>query len=334
MNDSYTWPSISFRAMGSDFGLWLDADPVLAGGAFDRAVAMIDTLEKRMSRFIAASELTQLNESNGRPAAVSPGLYEVVRRAVEMARQTRGFFDPTLLEDLSRAGYDRSLDRLEPDGGALPAPIPNRVRRGWEGIDFSPDPPTITLPEGVRLDLGGIGKGYTAQVIANFLGEYGPCLVNAGGDIVAGEAPDGYAGWPVTVAAPLHGLDSPEGDILGLWLRNAALATSGVDRRRWLRAGQTYHHLIDPLTGLPASSGLITVSVLHEDGPHAEALATAALVAGVAEGIDLIEAAGAGGLLVTDEGHYHLAGALGQDGLWQLPVVGVQDEDGVAYYEY
>jgi thiamine biosynthesis lipoprotein len=334
MNDGYTWPSISFRAMGSDFGLWLDADPAQADRAFDQAVAMIDSLEQRMSRFIATSELNRLNESNGRPVVVSSELYEVVRRAVEMARQTRGFFDPTLLEDLSRVGYDRSLDQLEPDGGALPAPIANRVRRGWERIDFSPDPPTITLPEGVKIDLGGIGKGYTAQLIAGFLGEYGPCLVNAGGDIVAGEAPDGYAGWPVTIAAPLRGLGGPEGDLLGLWLHNAALTTSGVDRRRWVRAGRTYHHLIDPLTGLPASSGLVTVSVLHADGARAEALATAALVAGVAQGIDLIEAAGAGALLVTDEGHYHLAGTLKQDALWQLPVISVQDDDGVIYYEY
>jgi thiamine biosynthesis lipoprotein len=332
MNGDYTWPSISFRAMGSDFGLWLDADPTLAGREFTQAVAMIDGLEQRMSRFRATSELNRLNESNGHPVAVSPTLYEVVRRAVEMARQTKGFFDPTLLEDLSRAGYDRSLDQIKRNGDALPSPNPNRIRRGWEGIAFCPDPMTIALPEGVRLDLGGIGKGYTAQVVADFLGKTGPCLVDAGGDIVAGDAPDGYAGWPVTIAAPLHGLNSPEGDLLGLWLRNAALATSGVDRRRWVRAGRTYHHLIDPLTGSPASSGLITVSVLHEEGHSAEALATAALVAGLAAGIDLIEAAGAGGLLVTDDGQYYLAGTLKQDGLWQLPVIGIQNDYGVAYY--
>jgi len=208
------------------------------------------------------------------------------------------------------------------------------MQRGWEKIAFTPDPMTVSLPVGVQIDLGGIGKGYTAQVVADFLGQIGPCLVDAGGDIVAGDAPGGYDGWPVSVAAPFLGEGSPERDILGLWLHNAALTTSGVDRRRWVRAGQTYHHLIDPLTRNPSSSGLITVSVWHEDGPTAEALATAALIAGVSAGVDLIESAGAGGLLVTETGQYHLAGTLKQNAQWQIPVIGVQNDNGVTYYGY
>ena len=334
MNEMADWPGTRFRAMGSEFGLWLDADQHVAERAFSRAVAMIDELEQRMSRFLPESELNHLNGSSGRPVIVSPGLYEAIHLAVEMARQTEGFFDPTLLEDLNRVGYDRTLDQMEVDGRAVPAPPRGRVRRGWERITFVPESMTITLPAGVKVDLGGIGKGYTAQKIAEFLGQMGPCLVDAGGDIVAGEAPRGWDGWPVAVEAPFQGLDSPERDILGLWLHDAALTTSGVDRRHWMRGGQVYHHLIDPLTGIPSSSGLITVSVWHKDGPTAEALATAALVAGVSEGIGLIETAGAGGLLVTDTGQYHLAGTLKENPLWQVPVIGVQKKSGVTYYGY
>lgn len=328
------WPDTHFRAMGSDFGLWLDADPVAARQAFRQARTIVDGLEQRMSRFLPDSELNRLNRAAGRPVTVSPELYDVIHRAVDMACRTHGLFDPTLLDDLKRAGYDRSLDQLGTDRGLPTPPPPDRVQRAWEGIALRPDDMTVTLPAGAGLDLGGIGKGYTAQVVADFLGKVGPCLVDAGGDLVAGEAPRGCDGWPVSVAAPFQGEGSPERDILGLWLHDAALTTSGVDRRRWVRDGQVYHHLLDPLTGTPASSGLITVSVEHPNGPTAEALATAALVAGADRGANLIEAAGGGGLLVTETGQYHLAGTWKHNVQWQLPVIGVQNEKEVTYYGY
>ena len=121
---------------------------------------------------------------------------------------------------------------------------------------------TIRLERDVRLDLGGIGKGYAVDRACELLGLAGPCLVNAGGDLaVRGGA------WPIAV---------PDGPTLEL--SSGALATSGRDRRRWRRGGEERHHLIDPETALPAEGPLLRVTVVAATATEAEVLAKAAFL--------------------------------------------------------
>jgi thiamine biosynthesis lipoprotein len=143
----------------------------------------------------------------------------------------------------------------------------------------------VELEPGVRLDLGGIAKGYAADRACELLALAGPCLVNAGGDVaVRGGA------WPVGVAPGLT-----------LELAAGGLATSGRDRRRWVRGGREQHHLIDPRSGRPARSKALRVTVVAGSAADAEVLAKAAFLGGPVD---------APHVLVTDDGRTVLAGGL------------------------
>jgi thiamine biosynthesis lipoprotein len=161
----------------------------------------------------------------------------------------------------------------------------------------------------VRLDLGGIGKGYAADLVAVALrdgGAAGVC-VNLGGDLrVTGEPPDGAPAWVIAVRDPSGG------ERFGnLALLEGGVATSTRLRRAWRRAGRDLHHLLDPASGEPAARGLTSVTVLAAEAWWAEVLAKAAFVAGSADGAQLVADHGATGLLVHDDGRLDELDGLG-----------------------
>jgi thiamine biosynthesis lipoprotein len=169
---------------------------------------------------------------------------------------------------------------------------------GWGGVRIDRHGLRAYLPEGMRIDLGGIAKGYTAGQAVDLLGRLGPCLVDAGGDLAAGAAPTGMPGWPVSLTTPWAGEgDSPQ-HLLMVWLREASIATSGIDWRRWEHQGRTVHHLIDPRSGAPAETDALTATVLDPDPARAEGWATAALVLGMAGGLAVLSMRGLAGALV------------------------------------
>jgi len=162
------------------------------------------------------------------------------------------------------------------------------------------DGPALVLPAGVALDLGGVGKGAAADLVAAGMlarGASGACVA-LGGDVrVAGAGPGGDR-WRVPVEHPLD----ETCDLLTLPLRDAAVVTSTTRYRRWVHRGREQHHLIDPRTGLPAARGVAAVVVTAPAAARAEALAKAALVRGVAAGLGLLDRAGVAAWIVTDDG--------------------------------
>src|SRR5579859_6764603 len=141
---------LRFRAMGSDCHVIVVGDPGLA----ELARLRVDDLERRWSRFLPDSEVSRLNAGHGQPARVSPATFELVRRAVAGWARTGGRFDPTVLGDLIRAGYDRPFEEVaaRPSAGASP------WRRGCGGIRLDAANRTVTLPPDVGFDPGGLGK--------------------------------------------------------------------------------------------------------------------------------------------------------------------------------
>jgi FAD:protein FMN transferase len=284
---------IAFRAMGTGVEALLDAPPSAAASAALADVrSEFERLEQVFSRFRAGSELSRLNEAGAIEA--SDDMLEVVRLALAARERTAGRFDPTLHDALVAAGYDRTFDELDGSPGPHPAPDPKGRRevvvRGRR----------IELGPGVRLDLGGIVKGYAADRCAWMLAALGPCLVNAGGDLaVAGARPDGP--WPVAV--PL-----PRGE-LTLALAGGGLATSGRDRRRWLQAGVERHHLIDPATCRPATDGPLTVTVAAATATEAEVAAKSVFLAGGGAEREA-DRLGAPAVIVDGEGRTRLTGGL------------------------
>jgi thiamine biosynthesis lipoprotein len=151
----------------------------------------------------------------------------------------------------------------------------------------------IELGRGVRLDLGGIGKGYAVDRALGLLAAAGPCLVSAGGDLAVSGTPAGGV-WPVGVAVP-------DGRVT-VGLESGAVATSGRDRRRWRRGGEERHHLVDPRTGRPAEGDLLRVTVLAPTAVEAEVLAKALFLGA--------EPAGASAVLVRADGTVVFTGGL------------------------
>ena len=283
----------TFRAMGTDVELLLD--PGSNGTDADAALAdarrEFGRLEALLSRFRPDSELSVLNQS-GRLASPSPALVCVTQLALAARESTGGRFDPTVHDALVAAGYDRSFDEIRADPvpvEAWPAP------RCGGAVRVMAD--EIALADGVRLDFGGIAKGYAVDRACDLLAAQGPCLVSAGGDLaVRGGA------WPV-------GVETGEG-LLTLELTSGAIATSGSDRRRWVTETGEAHHLIDPSTGRPAETDLLRVTVVGRTAVEAEVLAKALYVAGAESAESEADGRGIPAVLVRRDGTHVMAGGL------------------------
>jgi FAD:protein FMN transferase len=291
----------------------------------EAAMAAVDSvlaaLDRQASRFRPDSEISWLNNSAGGLFALSDGLAEAVRVALEAASWTGGLTDPTVGQALISLGYDRDFAAIDPDScDPLPAPMP---APGWCQVRL--DGPLLHLPAELRLDLGatakGLGSDRAAQAVMAVTGHTGGALISLGGDIAtAGTPPRG--GWPILAAGQSDhdGADSagtdPVGTELGQLVRlpRGAVATSSISCRSWRRAGRVLHHIVDPRTGLPADGPWQTASVAAVTCADANAAATAAIVAGgQAEG--WLTAAGLPARLVSHDGEVcFLGGWPEQDG--------------------
>jgi FAD:protein FMN transferase len=267
----------NFRAMGSD------AHVVVVGGdddLLDDAQRRVDELEQRWSRFVATSEISELNRRAGQDVVVSVETALLVERAVEAWRLTGGGFDPTVLGAVLRAGYDVSFDGISTDRARTTSALVTGC------TDIRVDGCVVRLPSGTGFDPGGIGKGLAADIVIDELlaaGASGAC-VNLGGDLrVAGCNPSGDA-WTVAIEHPSN--DEP---VALIGLRGGAIATSTTLRRRWNVDGHTRHHLIDPSTGEPSQSDLELVTVIAAEAWVAEVMAKAVLLRGSDRAFDIVD---------------------------------------------
>jgi thiamine biosynthesis lipoprotein len=267
-----------FRAMGTDVHVTVvGASLDLLGVAEQR----IGELERRWSRFLDTSETNALHHSQGRPVIVSADTFELVSRAVAAWQATGGRFDPTVGSALAAHGYDRDFTdvaRTIHHAPLSPGPVP-----GPDGIDLKPGINAVTVPAGVTIDPGGIGKGLAADLTAQLLvaSGAGGALVNLGGDLRALGEPPSPEGWVVTVDDPIHSGH----ELLRLAMPEGAVATSSRLLRRWQTTAGEAHHLIDPTTGRPAHSDVVAVTVVAGEAWWAEALTKALFLAGPA-GLD------------------------------------------------
>lgn len=298
---------VEFHAMGCAMAAFLDTGSPQAARALQQVPAWFEEWEQALSRFRPDSELNRLNASAGQPVMASETLWEVLEVALQAAAWTGGLVNPEVLTSLERAGYDRSFDLLQnPRGAGSPAaaflagiPGGQFALSGWQRIRLDSPARAITLPEGVRLDFGGIAKGWAARQAMQRLSLFGPALVDAGGDLAAsGPRADGSP-WLVAVDDPLGVQES----LAMLALPGCGVATSGIDYHRWLQNGSWKHHIIDPRSGEPAETDLMSVTIIAEQAERAEAAAKAVLIQGSETGLDWLEEQdGLAGLLALQDG--------------------------------
>lgn len=261
----------------------------------DEAFRMFREFEARFSRFLPESELSRFNDSE--EMVVSPELFSLLETAIRYHRETDGIFDPSILPMLVAEGYGSGF-RTDEFGrpGAIPA-----VTRAFGELSLDPATRTARKPIGLKIDLGGIGKGYIVDRAAEFLRrKYPDCFVCAGGDIFAAgkNREAGYAYWAVDADNPL-GQGEPVATLL---LSDQAVATSGTDRRRWSVSGGERHHLIDPRTGRSAETDLLSATVVGETVERAEVFSKTLVILGREEAEKFAASRGIPAILVTREG--------------------------------
>ena len=311
------WVEHRFPAMGSHTHL------VLLGTRADAdwAEHEIHRLERHWSRFTTTSDVARANRAAGlAPVAVASETLDLVAAAAEWWHRTDGWFDPTVLHALETLGYDAPFTEVRdrPTGApvvrsappgrpelripAVGRPPAAQSAPGCAGIVIDRTAGTVHLPAGVGIDLGGIGKGAAADLVAAGLRARGvtAACVSMGGDVRAfgaGNGPDGR-GWAIPVEDP-----ADEARVLFTTVVDDAAIVTCTDRfRRWVAAGREHHHLVDPTTGLPAETGLTAVVVADATCARAEVLAKAAFVAGPTRGAALLARFGVTAWFVDDRG--------------------------------
>jgi FAD:protein FMN transferase len=278
--------------------------------------------ENLLSRFRPDSELSRLNESQGLVFHATHDFFAVVEAALWAAQQTSGIYDPTILGYLEAAGYDCTFNAVanwrplfKGANSFRSSTISNNLSVGelskfyYRHIQMDSFTQTISLPPGLRLDLGGIGKGWTVDRIVDLLYPRGHFLLNAGGDLYAYGSPGIEGGWDVHLAHPLI----PDQDFASLKVDHHAVTTSTIARRRWSKDGNIQHHLIDPRTGLPAQTDVISASVVAGRAFPAEIYAKTALILGLEDGLSFLESIPeVEGVLFSDSNELHLTSQMDQ----------------------
>jgi thiamine biosynthesis lipoprotein ApbE len=271
--------SSTWSAIGTTIRLVV-TDPTKLESARAILVDDLAALDAACSRFRADSELIRLEASVGQPTLVSPLLAGAISAALRGARLTDGDLDPTLGRAMESLGYDTDFGSVPARGGALRVTVRHVPR--WRQIELEETAGLLTVPAGVRLDLGATAKAWAADRSADRIAQVLGCgvLVSLGGDIaVAGPGP--ADGWPIRVQDITGDPVTPtEGPTAVVAIRAGGLATSSTSARRWQRGGDLMHHILDPRTGRPADSDWRTVSVIAGSALDANIASTAAIIRG------------------------------------------------------
>ncbi|HEY7356667.1 MAG TPA: FAD:protein FMN transferase [Ktedonobacterales bacterium] len=300
----------SSRIMATDVSIHLAVQPAeekIARAAVLAGMEWMREVERRLTRFDAESELCHLNEAAGRWQRVSGMLLSVAREAVAAAKNSDGLFDPTLLPQIEALGYDRDFALLSRQENDLAEPDSQASDASWRVIEFDAPRRRIRLPQGTRLDLGGITKGWAADMaLKRFFQPFANVIVNVGGDLRLRGGPEPGAAWAVGIRDPRTDHLPMSDEIAIVRIEQGGLATSGASRRWWYQGGQRQHHLLDPRTGRPAmlwmppgdggadkadAGNLIaTATALAPTAAQAEVAAKVALLRGYPAALEAVEA--------------------------------------------
>lgn len=267
-----TTPHHAFRSMASDVTIDISRPLFDVNDKVREAIDIFTSIEASCTRFNPASPLMRANADPNDWHSLPSMAIDVIKAAYEAYRLTKGVFDPRVLVDLLKSGYDenRRFDFIRAvgnDPGAYQQPqneVAIRKLSEWHPEFRGNEIRLGDLP----IDLGGIGKGFAVQRAMEILQDCAEgVLINAGGDIAAEGSNANDEGWRIGIENPWN----PEGDpVLVVELSDISIATSSIRLRSWFKDGQLRHHLINPLTGAPGGQGLVAVSAIAPSTDIAE----------------------------------------------------------------
>lgn len=249
---------------------------------FREADQIVADMENGLSRTVADSDTARLSSSETGITCTSDALPAVLARALEIAEATGGAFSPAMgtLTDLWNVSGGGPVPSDEARAEAM-------AHTDWRTLTVDGNTAVKSDPD-LRVDLGGIAKGYTVQRLCEYLEGTGVAwgIVSLGGNVgVFGEKPDGMP-YKIGITDPLD-----SASLAGFWhIGSGTIAVSGDYERFFIEDGVRYHHIFDPATGMPADSGLCSVAVFSEDGALADALSTALFIMGAEEALAYYDA--------------------------------------------
>lgn len=253
----------------------------------DDIQAMLERMDMQFSRTKENGEIYAVNQAAGKEAVVvSDETMDIVKQSIKYAEEMDGLFDPTIgpLVDLWNIG---SGGEQVPDQAAIDAA---KSMTNYKDIIIDETAKTVKLAkEGMVLDMGGIGKGYAADRIADYLKEQGldSAMINLGGSsiIALGNKPNGSP-WNIGLQDP----DQSRGTQLGtIKITDEVIDASGVYERYFMQDGVRYHHILDPRTGFPSQNGLKSITIMSPNATDADALSTGVFLMGLEEGMKYLE---------------------------------------------
>lgn len=266
--------SATFFAMDTamDFTVYGDA------ALLDEAETLIGSLEEQVSVTDEHSDIYAIDHTGS--GSLSGNAAELMAQALELCRRTNGALDLSVYPIVRAWGFTTGSYQV-PDEAEIQALLP---LVDYRKIQYDAATGTVTLPEGMEIDLGSVAKGYAGQLAAQMLREHGvqSALLNLGGNVqTVGTKPDGSP-WQI-------GIKDPQGEdaMMVLSVEDQAVVTSGGYERYFEQDGQTYWHIMDPSTGHPADSGLISVTIVGDEGVVCDGLSTALFVMGLEKAADL-----------------------------------------------
>ena len=261
-------------------------------GTLEEIWAACDRYEHLLSKTIPGSDVDRINQSAGTPVTVDPETWEILRRAKEISAMTGGTFAVTIAPLTAMWDFTGGTQRMPTDEqrlAALPLVDDSAIILGENN--------TVTLPAGMEIDLGGIAKGYIADKVAEMLeGKASGVILSLGGNVyVLGRKPDGAA-YNVGIQDP----DGKSGEVMAVVsTTDSSVVTSGIYERQFVKDGTLYHHILDPVDGLPSRSDLASATIVAASSMDADALATACIVLGREEALRFMREHGVEGVLVT-----------------------------------
>jgi len=270
----------SWPAIGTTVRLVV-TDPARLMPGRELLASYLAALDLACSRFRADSELARAESRAGTPVPVSEVLADAVAVALDAAAATDGDLDPTVATRLAALGYDRDFELVARDGP--PVRLTVLIRPSWQDIRLDRGSRRLTVPPGVRLDLGATAKARAADRAAALLATRLGCgvLVGLGGDIAVGGAPP-EGGWQVRVQDITGNPDDPPaGPSQLIAMTSGGVSSSGIAARCWRRGDLMLHHILDPRTGLPAPPVWRTVSAVADTAVAANIASTAGIIRGV-----------------------------------------------------
>jgi thiamine biosynthesis lipoprotein len=295
---------LHFRAMGTDCQAMVLAPAGESTVLVELVRDRVELLEQCWSRFRPDSELNRLNAHAGLgPMPVSEDLLHLVQHMQHAWELTRGLFDPTVLAAMHAHGYDTDFATVASRPADALTEVLTSSTPGMSAVLVDADHSSVTLPSGIGLDPGAIGKGLAADLIVDEILGAGAtgALVNLGGDVAIGG--HDVAPWAIAVQDERKPATDEERVLTVLHFdadtARLGTATSTTLKRRWAQGRR--HHVIDPRTGTMSTSSLVQVTVVASTAWQAEVLATAALLLDPAEAADLLRSHGLSSILMTSD---------------------------------